>query len=148
MLKNIRTPGMIAAFIAVASIISSENSIYAQEKKVPDEPSKLLVIWTSADREVANNMVFMYTFNAKKNSWWKDVRFLIWGPSQKLLINDKELQSYLQKMKDVGVELFACKACADGYGVTENLRKLGVSVEYTGVPLTQMLKTGWTTITF
>ncbi len=113
-----------------------------------EEPSKLLVIWTSADREAANNMVFMYTFNAKKNGWWKDIRLLIWGPSQKLLVQDGELQDYLKKMKDAGIELLACKACADGYGVAADLQKLGVEVKYTGVTLTEMLKTGWTTITF
>ena len=112
------------------------------------EPTKLLVVWTSADREVANNMVFMYAYNAKKADWWKDVRVLIWGPSQKLLVQDKGLQEYLKKMKDAGVELLACRACSDGYGITEDLRKLGVTVDYMGVPLTEMLKSGWTTLTF
>ncbi len=128
--------------------ICSGSDLYAQENKTTDEPSKLLVVWTSADREVANNMVFMYAFNAKKSGWWKEVRFLVWGPSQKLLVNDKGLQDYLKKMDDVGVELLACKACSDGYGITEDLRKLGNKVDYMGVPLTEMLKSDWTVITF
>jgi hypothetical protein len=137
-----------APFLAVILSICSVSPLYAQEKKAMDEPSKLLVVWTSADREVANNMVFMYTFNAKKNGWWKEIRFLIWGPSQKLIVQDKGLQDYLKKMKDAGVELLACKACADGYGIAADLQKLGVEVKYTGTTLTEMLKTGWTTITF
>jgi hypothetical protein len=112
------------------------------------DPSKLLVVWTSGDRDVAMNMVFMYTYNAKKNDWWKNIRFLIWGPSSKLLSEDKELQQELQKMKEVGIELLACKACADRYGVSENLQRMGVEVKYMGVGLTEMLKGGWTTITF
>ena len=112
------------------------------------DPSKLLVVWTSGDRDVALNMVFMYAYNAKKNSWWENIRFLIWGPSSKLLSEDKELQQELQKMKEAGIELLACKVCADRYGVSEALQGMGIEVKYMGVGLTEMLKGGWTPLTF
>ncbi len=139
----------IAVFTAVAMLVPVLS--FAQQSgapKIPAEPSKILVVWTSADREVALNMVFMYTFNAKKNGWWKDVRLLVWGPSAKLLAQDAELKEYVKKMKAAGVELLACKACSDGYGVSGDLGELGVDVKYMGVPFTEMLKTGWTTVTF
>ena len=137
----------IAALLAMTLSVGSGNSLSAQTN-LPAEPSKLLVVWTHGDRESALNMVFMYTFNAKKNNWWKDVRLLVWGPSSKLLSQDAELQAYVKKMKDAGVELFACKACADTYGVSGKLAELGIDVKYMGVPLTEMLKTGWVTVTF
>ena len=112
------------------------------------DPSKLLVVWSSGDRDVALNMVFMYTYNAKKQGWWENIRFLIWGASSKLLSEDKELQQELQKMKEVGIELLACKACADRYGVSKTLQDMGIEVKYMGVGLTDMLKSGWTTLTF
>lgn len=113
------------------------------------EPDKLLVVWTSGDKDVAKNMVFMYTYNAKLQGWWKTVRFLVWGASSKLLAEDKELQDYLKKMKEAGVELFACKACADIYGVADKLDGLGMDVKFMGVPLTEILKkSDWRTITF
>jgi hypothetical protein len=117
-------------------------------KSEKTDPSKLLVVWTSGDRDVALNMVFMYTYNAKKNGWWENIRFLIWGPSSKLLSKDKELQQEIQKMKEVGIELLACKACADRYGVSEALQDMGIDVKYMGVSLTEMLKGGRTTLTF
>ena len=43
-------------------------------------------------------------------------------------------------MKEAGVKLRACKACSDAYGVSTNLEKLGVTVEYMGQPLTELLK--------
>jgi hypothetical protein len=46
------------------------------------------------------------------------------------------------------VELLACKACSDMYGVSKKLEELGVTVKYMGVPFTEMLKSGWVTITF
>ena len=113
-----------------------------------DDPSQLLVLWTSGDREVALNMVFMYTYNAKKNDWWKTIRFIVWGASTKLLSEDKELQQEIQKMKDVGVELLACKACSDRYGVSEKLQNMGIEVKYVGKDFTAMLKDDWVTLTF
>ena len=114
-----------------------------------DQPSKLLVLWTSGDIEVAKNMVFMYTYNAKKNGWWETVNLLVWGASSKLLAEDQELQDYLLKMKEAGIALFACKACADIYGVSDKLSSLGIDVKYMGVPLTQYLKNKeWVTVTF
>jgi hypothetical protein len=124
------------------------NIIEAKATQADKDPSKLLVVWTSGDRDVALKMVYMYSFNAKKNGWWDEVRFLVWGPSSKLLSEDTELQDYIKKMQDEGIELLACKACADSYGVSEKLEALGVEVKYMGVPLTEMLKSDWTTITF
>jgi hypothetical protein len=142
---------MSAVAVIAATAVFVPMLAFAQPSggpKVPAEPTKLLVVWTSADREVALNMVFMYAFNAKKNGWWKDVRLLVWGPSAKLLSQDGELREYVKKMKTAGVELLACKACADNYNVSDNLKELGVDVKYMGVPFTEMLKTGWTTVTF
>jgi hypothetical protein len=108
----------------------------------------LVVLWTSGDREVALNMVFMYTFNAKRRNWWSEVSLIVWGPSSKLLSEDKELQEEVKKMKEVGVILEACKACSDRYGVTEDLEKLGIDVRYIGVGLTEYIKEGRSVITF
>ena len=101
---------------------------------------QLVVVWTSGDREVALKMVFMYTYNAKKNEWWKDITLLVWGPSAKLLSEDKELQEYVKSMKEEGIHLLACKGCADQYGVSEKLEEIGVEVRYTGVDLTNFIK--------
>jgi hypothetical protein len=112
------------------------------------EPTKLLVIWSSADREVALHNVFMYTHNARKHEWWEQVRLLIWGPSGTLLAGDTEIQDSLRAMQADGVEVMACKACSDRLGVTGALEALGVNVFYAGAALTEMLKTGWVTLTY
>ncbi len=104
---------------------------------------KLVVLWTSQDREVALHMVFMYTINSKAREWWKEINFIIWGPSAKLLSEDTELQEHIRKMIDLGIKVDACKACADNYNVSEKLESLGVDVRYMGSPLTDSLKEGW-----
>ncbi|UCD25939.1 MAG: DsrE family protein [Gemmatimonadota bacterium] len=112
------------------------------------ETSKLGVVWTSGDRDVALKMVFMYTLNAKRRSWFDDVRLVVWGPSAKLLSVDEELQEEVARMKEAGVELVACKACSDSYGISEELEALGVEVKYMGVELSDMLKQDWKVVTF
>ncbi|MBM7557423.1 DsrE family protein [Halanaerobacter jeridensis] len=108
----------------------------------------LTVVWTSGDKEVAKKMVFMYTLTAKLNGWWDNIRFVIWGPSSKLLSQDEELQKELAKMKEAGIKLEACKACADQYGVSSKLEELGIDVKYMGQPLTECIKGDWEVVTF
>jgi hypothetical protein len=115
--------------------------------KVLKPQEKLVVLWTSGDREVALKMVFMYTYNAKKYGWWKDITLIVWGPSSKLLSADKELQDYLGKIIKTGIKVLACKGCSDQYGVSKQLEDLGITVKYIGVELTTFLKEGWRMLT-
>ena len=112
------------------------------------EKDSLAVVWTSGDREVALKMVFMYTLNAKLKGWWEDIRFIIWGPSSKLLSEDQELQEEIKKFQEEGIAVEACRACADQYGVTEQLEELGVEVKYMGQPLTDYIKEDREVVTF
>jgi hypothetical protein len=112
------------------------------------EEDSLVVVWSSGDKEVAVNMVFMYTLNSKKNDWWDEVTLIVWGPSSRLLAGDKELQEKIREMKETGVILEACKACVDRYGVSEKLESLGLEVKYMGVPLTEYAKQGKRIMTF
>lgn len=105
-----------------------------------NQPNKLVVVWTNGDREVAIRMAFMYTLNSRLKEWWNEVSLIVWGPSAKLLSEDTILQEYIGKMKSAGVELLACKACSDSYGVSEVLANMGINVKYTGQVLTDFLK--------
>lgn len=119
-----------------------------------DDPSseakgeELVVLWTSGDPEVAGKMVFMYVYNAKKNGWFDEITFIVWGPSSKLLAENEKLQEEVLKMKEEGVILKACKACADQYGVSGKLEELGIDVKYMGRPLTKYIKEGYHVVTF
>jgi hypothetical protein len=153
--KSKENPKMktVTAF-AIACILLLCGTSYAQTSSKCDSSMmkccphmsaqhRQLILWTSGDREVALKMVFMYTLNSKKQGWMDSVRLLIWGPSQKLLVEDSVLQAGLGKLKDAGVELYACKACADMYGIADKLSKLGVTVMYTGEMLADLQKQGW-----
>jgi len=137
----------LSTLIMIISLVFCGFATYAQDDKTEntmetkiDGKEKLVVVWTSGDREVALKMVFMYTYNAKKQGWWKDITLLVWGPSAKLLSEDEELQDYIKEMDAIGVNLLACKGCADMYGVGDKLTELGVTVKYTGTDLTEFIK--------
>ena len=79
-------------------------------------PSRLCVVWSSADPDVARNVCFMYALNAKKRGWFDVVHLVVWGPSAKLLAEDKAIQTEVRAMQKVGVVTEACVVCARRYG--------------------------------
>jgi hypothetical protein len=103
----------------------------------------LVVLWTSADREVALNMALMYAKNSRLQGWWDAVRLVVWGPAARLLARDGEIQAEVAACREAGVHVQACRACADRYGVSARLAALDIEVLYMGEPLTRCLKGGW-----
>ena len=65
---------------------------------------------------------------------------MVWGPSAKLLASDKELQEDVKKVMQNGVKFNTCVVCSDDYGVTDELKELGVDPIHTGEMLTESLQ--------
>ena len=147
LLRFLLLPVLMATTLGLAPE-SPDSSIQGTSVNVGMDPSRLAVLWTSGDREVALKVAFMYTLNAKSRGWFDEVTLIVWGPSSRLLAQDQELQEYVQRMAEEGVTIVACQACADSYGVSEELEALGIEVKYMGVPLTEMLKGDWKVLTF
>jgi hypothetical protein len=147
-----KTLGLVILALLVSllgtTLMAQEKALTAKKELQPAD--KLVVLWTSGDRDVALKMVFMYTYNAStpRFGWWEDIPLIVWGPSARLLAEDKELQDYVKKMKEAGITLEACKACADMYEVSEKLGELGVDVKYMGDVLTNYVKEGRHVLTF
>lgn len=112
------------------------------------EKQRLAVVWTSGDPEVADKVCFMYTHNARLQGWFDDVVLIVWGPSSKLLSENKDLQERIKKMIADGVIVEACIACANMYSVADQLKSLGIDVKGMGPVLSDYLKEGWKVLTF
>lgn len=111
-------------------------------------PDKLCIIWSSQDPDVARNLILMYGGNALPKGWWDMVTIIVWGPSQKLLTSDLQLQQELADIMNGGVDVLACRSCAERYGLVEDLAALGLSLEYVGAFFTDVLKDStWKTVT-
>lgn len=108
----------------------------------------IFIIWSSQDPETADNLVFMYAHNSLRNGWWGRVRLIIWGPSAKLVARNRHIQETLARMAADGVEVWACKACTDNYGITDRIHALGITVKHVGKDVADMLKSGWKQLTF
>ena len=111
-------------------------------------PTKLLSLWTSGDPDIAHRVALMYTHAAKRAGWFQDVKLVIWGPSQRLLVGDKDLKAKIDEMRSDGVAVEACIACAESFGLVETLQEMGLPVLGQGGPLSEALKDPQTAVTF
>jgi hypothetical protein len=125
----------ICLFLALTALA---HAIHAAEAESPT--GKLMVVWTSADPDVADKVCLMYTHAAKKYGWFAEVHLVVWGPSQRLLVGDPAIQAKVRAMHDDGVVVEACIACASKLGLVDQIRELGYEVKGMGVPLTEALK--------
>ena len=123
----------MCAFLMLAGV-----AVDAEENAEPT--GRLMVVWTSADPEIADKVCLMYTHAAKKYGWFADVTLVVWGPSQRLLVGDPAIQAKVEQMQNDGVVVEACIACAGKLGLVERIEALGYEVKGMGKPLTAALK--------
>ena len=100
----------------------------------------LYVLWTNDNPITAEKMVFMYTINSLLSGWWEHVTLIIWGAPAKLVSENAVILEKIKEVKEAGVNISACKACADELAVTEKLENLGIEVKHWGPALTEILK--------
>lgn len=137
---------VLAGAVALALCVAARG---AEPAAAPaSKPSRLAVVWSSGDPDVAHRVCLMYTHAAAKNRWFGEVRLIVWGPSARLLAADKDLQAKVKAMMEDGVKVQACIVCADSYGVSEALRRLGLEVKAMGQPLTEMLQSDYKVLAF
>jgi hypothetical protein len=124
------------------------NNIKAQQSTTAGPSDTLVVLWSSGDPEVAEKACLMYTGAAKKYKWFNEVILVVWGPSEKLLAENEQLQDRVASLQDEGIIVQACVACSNMYGVTDNLKVCKVDVKGMGVPLTRYLKRGYRVVCY
>ncbi len=110
--------------------------------------NKLLIVWSTAEIEVAKKIVLLYSSVILPRGYWDKAHLMIWGPSAKLLAENEELQEMVSKIKQTGVELSCCVVCSDEYGVTKKLASIGIDMIHTGEILTEGLKENGKVLTF
>ncbi len=133
----------------IALLLTTVSTSILAETPAPGKTDRLAVLWTSGDPDVAERVAFMYTHAAKTAGWFDEVVLIVWGPSQRILVGDKDLQAKLKAMSDDGIKVMACVTCAKSFGIVEQLKALGLPVEPMGVPLSNYIKSDdWHVITF
>ena len=110
--------------------------------------NKLLIVWSTAEIEVAKKMVLLYGSVILPRKYCDEAHIMIWGPSAKLLAENMELQEMVKKVQNTGVTFSCCVVCSDDYGVSEKLVSLGIEMTHTGEMLTSSLQSDWKVLTF
>ena len=126
----------------------SVNEKLVWQRKGEKMASKVFVILSSGDREVALEVGLVYPLNAKTKGWMDEVKVIIFGPSEKIAAYDMEVQGRLKELQKAGVEVMACKWCADRMNIAGVLEEAGIPVVYVGSIISDLLKDGWASLTF
>jgi len=132
-------PRMIAIATTIVLVCLAAAPTGA-EGETEEPTGKLMVVWTSADPDVADKVCLMYTHAAKAYGWFAEVTLVVWGPSQRLLAGDPTIQAKIKAMQEDGVVVEACIACARKLELVDELQALDIDVKGMGVPLTEALK--------
>lgn len=141
---------ILATYFIFSTFLSF--AAFAQEaQQVPiinKDPEKLVIVWTTGDKEVAMNMVLMFGKNSYDFGLWTDMEIIVWGPSAKLAATDDDVKIQIKKMIKSGIKFKACQVCADNYGVAKDLSNLGIKVTWMSQVLTQHIARGNYILTF
>lgn len=103
---------------------------------------KLNILWTNDNVNTAHLMVFMYAINSISQNWWDEVAIIVWGPTTKLVADDKGIQEKVALAKHQGIRVSACISCAAQFGVVEKLNALDVETIAWGEKLTEIIQSG------
>ena len=110
--------------------------------------TRLFVLLSSGDKEVALEVGLAYPLTLVKNKWMDEVKVIVYGPSEKLAAYDAEVQERLKELQENGIEVMLCKYCADRMNITDILEGAGFKVVYVSPIMAQMIKDGWASLTF
>jgi hypothetical protein len=86
----------------------------------------------------------MYAVNSLKHGWMSDVKLFFFGPAEKLLLDDPDLQELVREFQRQERTPIACKFIAEREGTDNGLAELGVAVEYVGEQISNLIKDGYT----
>ena len=103
---------------------------------------KAKILWTADNKETALHMVCLYAHNALLKGWMDEVEVLVWGASQRLIVEDAEVRAKVEAMIRDGVKVVACLKCADSLEITAPLQTCGIDVHYTGELLSTWINSG------
>lgn len=103
---------------------------------------KVLIIISTSDAGKAQTGA-MYALNALKYGWMEDVKIILFGPAQDLLLDDEKFRELIQEYQEIEENVVACKFISDRDEKGKELDKLGIQVEYVGEMISNYIKDGY-----
>ncbi len=108
---------------------------------------KVLVIISSGDKNVISTAVTfgIVSFEAKL---YDDLKVFFFGPSEKVITEDKDLQSSLSKLIKDGITPVACVNLGNAFDITPKLTTLGFNVIPVGKAIADLVNQDYATMVF
>ncbi len=103
---------------------------------------KIVLIISTSDAGKARTGA-MYALNALKHGWMEEVKIILFGPAQDLLLEDVELQELLKEYQEIEDAAVACKFISDRDEKNEQLSEIGIQVEYVGEMISNYIHEGY-----
>ena len=103
---------------------------------------KVVVILASRDRDVLR-WGLQYSWRSIESKYLEDVKVVAFGPSEKVITQDPDLQEIIKRIQDLGKVVSACKACSDEEGVSDQLSEMNIEVEYVGSVIGKLIREGY-----
>jgi hypothetical protein len=86
----------------------------------------------------------MYAVNSLKYGWMDDVKLVFFGPAEKALLGDPDMQELLLEFHRQDKTAVACRLLAERDGDDKALSDLGLDVQYVGSLISGYIKDGYT----
>jgi hypothetical protein len=102
---------------------------------------KLLIIIATQDKEKALTAL-AYAHNTIKYNWLSDVKVIFFGPIENLIATDADIAKEVTTIAQM-TGTTACKFLSDRDGISDEIAKLGIAVDYVGTLIADYLKDGY-----
>ena len=137
---------VLLGLVAIVAALAAARYSRAGDQE-PPKKTQLAIVWTSGDPDVAHRMVFMYLHASARNKWFAENRLIVWGPSA---ASGRRQGSPGEDQADDGRrrDRPGLHRLADSYGVTAQLRAMGIEVKGMGKPLSDLIQSGWNVLSF
>ena len=129
----------ILMFPAVLTCQAQSQSPQKALKTVQKENKGVNLLWTAEDRDVFTESIVPYAHKHLDGKSENGLTLIIWGPAVKVLAENDQTQDKLASMIDKGLHVKTSEFLTDQYGVTEQMKQIGVEVGKTDEVLTKTL---------
>ena len=108
--------------------------------------SKVMVIISTAEKDKALTGI-MYAVNARKNEWVDELKVIFFGPFENLICEDETVAQAASQLLNYETPI-ACKFLSDRDGISDNLEKMGINVDYVGSLISGYINEGYIPMVF
>ena len=134
----------VGAFAIIpAPVLADQGAEYS-----PQGSGNAIVFIQNRDAE-SIYFALLFADRAIKNEWMDNIKVIFWGPAQKTMAELPDDSDQVKLLKGIiarggkSARVWACKACADRYGVADRMEALGCEVFHVGNATSYLLKLGY-----